>query len=220
MPQFFSSEELFLDCTWPTTPASEDAYDNITLMHSDKLHEIWRTLRRFCHLINELSCNGDTVPQELILHVMASAMYGLLKIDNFDNATEEALRLSMLSLCATVFLQWPRLQVPFPWLRDRFYKAIQVVMQDITSPLDDQAILWILCIYTTSFTPLNSDEHRDLHAGLSQSVARCQLKTWEDARSLLDRYLWIDLICSQETFRLLLTNIIRSVQPGFKLGNT
>lgn len=159
------------------------------------LARIWGVLNRFCDLVNGISGGRRELSQSIVLQTMASTVYRLLELPVACDSTDEIIRLATLSFCASIFLHWRQVRIPFDALQRQFKHVIARSMHSHTAILNPRMILWILMIYGVTFSPLPAEQREELQLWLTESITLCELATWNDVSRTMTSFLWIDMVC-------------------------
>ncbi|KAF7168374.1 hypothetical protein CNMCM5623_001457 [Aspergillus felis] len=73
----------------------------------------WTVMREFCSTINSATKRNRRLPKEILLNTMASVMYRLLGMKDFDpNSPDEAIRLGLLAFSSDTFLHFQNMKPP------------------------------------------------------------------------------------------------------------
>lgn len=150
----------------------------------------WTVMKRFCSTINSASKRNRRLPKEILLNTMASVMYRLLGMKDFDtNSANEAIRLGLLAFTSHIFLDFQNMKPP----QKVFPMKYRECLQNIECPADAAfTMLWLLTIGAISvFTP--TDDHW-LMPLLRDHMRYCQISEWEDLRGHLKCLLWIGVL--------------------------
>ncbi|KAK6064269.1 hypothetical protein SCUP515_11867 [Seiridium cupressi] len=88
----------------PGPPSIKFPWDLGQIGVSADLVQAWEYVMRFCSAINSAAENKRQLPKETLLNVMASVMYRLLHMKNFDKTSvNEAIRLGLLAFSSQIF---------------------------------------------------------------------------------------------------------------------
>ena len=169
---------------------------------NSELAKIWDVLMRFCAMVNEVAVNQRRFSEQVLLETMASVMYRLLNMSATPDSADNLIRLSMLSFCASIFLPWQQLRIPFGWLQLEHKRSLAWLMQSNLAHLDRRTILWVLTIYGMNFSPLPADEHEQVHSWLTEVADLYGLTNWDGAKNIVGDFLWIDIVCDQPARKL------------------
>lgn len=194
-PPLFSTDST-QEPTLPllTLPAQLTASATSIVITNHRLRKIWEALACFCSMTNEAASGAKRLSEKVLLHTMASAMYGLLSISVDLDATDEAIRLGMLCFCSSAFLRWRHIRVPFQWLQNRCRRAMNRLEESCQEHFDTRLMLWLFLTYWIAFRPLLVDESDDVRSRIVGMIHSLDLTTFESIKTSLSSMLWIDII--------------------------
>lgn len=150
----------------------------------------WIAMKRFCSAINSASERNRRLPKEILLNSMASVMYRLLDMKEFDtNSPNEAIRLGLLAFTSHTFLNFQNMKPPQTYFPQKYRKCLQNIECSANAA---SMMLWLLTIGAISiFAP--TDDHW-LMPLLRDQMRHCQAFEWEDLHGHLKRFLWISVL--------------------------
>lgn len=172
----------------PNIPDSESCFQEWNI--NADVQRAWTVMREFCSTINSATKRNRRLPKEILLNTMASVMYRLLGMKDFDpNSPDEAIRLGLLAFSSYTFLHFQNMKPP----QTSFPQKYRDCLQNIEfSAKVASIILWLLTIGAISvFTPTDNYWLMPL---LRDQMRYCQICEWEDMRGNLKRFLWIDML--------------------------
>lgn len=153
-----------------------------------ELARAWDTISTFCALLNYASASGRKIPKETLLNAMASVMYRVLHLSYPSGTLEEMIRLGILGFCSHIFLQWPQFKASYRHLSNMYRRCLA----DLSAIIPPQTLLWLLsCGYISLFFQEDGDW---LRPWLRTSFDACIIGSWNEARTILKSYLWVDFI--------------------------
>jgi hypothetical protein len=177
--------------------------ERCTSITNSELAKIWDVLIRFCAMVNELTVNQRRFSEQVLLETMASVTYRLLNMSVTPESADNAIRLSMLSFCASIFLPWQHLRMPFGWLQLEHKRSLAWLMQSTVAHLDLGTVFWVLTIYGIAFSPLPADKHEEVQLWLTGVADLCGLTNWDGVKKIVGDFLWIDIVCDHPARKLL-----------------
>jgi hypothetical protein len=147
-------------------------------------------MREFCSTINSATKRNRRLPKEILLNAMASVMYRLLGMKDFDpNSPNEAIRLGLLAFSSHTFLLYKNMKPPQITFPQKYGECLQTIEFSAIPALTG---LWLLTVGAISvFTPTDNSWLMPL---LRDQMKRCRISEWEDMRGHLKRFLWIDML--------------------------
>ena len=158
-----------------------------------ELAGVLETMKKFCTMVNGAAETGHKLPEQMLLHVMSSAMYRLLCLRFSTGSINEAVRLGLLAFCSQIFLQWRGFRPPHLQLASRYKNSLlDCNSSDEATP---ETLLWLLMIGTLSvFDEMDSFW---LKPWLRSTVELCQARSWTQLRHIMGSFLWIGFIHDQ-----------------------
>ncbi|GKZ23686.1 hypothetical protein AbraIFM66951_004562 [Aspergillus brasiliensis] len=208
-PIFF--RDTFLEPLTPFPTILEPTTDQINNPSLPQFHldpallAAFHVLQNFCSLIN--TSIAET-PQrrlypDIIPSTLSSVMYPLLQMPFPMHSNNEAFRLGLLTFCHHAFLQWQDKTLPFVFFPASYQPCLLSLMeqcqhhQDVDDDDDSSAlILWLLVVGILALPPLPSFRDTDfwLKGCLREWLVRLEIRTWEEMREIMKRFLWMDLM--------------------------
>lgn len=161
------------------------------------LSEIWDTLGTFCDLINNAHAHREKISERLFLDAMASTMYRLSNLGRMSDRIDEAFRLAMLAFSARIFLQWRGFSIPLTWLVSQCVHSVVPLIGSPGGSIDASSLLWLSVVLRLSLASVGIEEFELLDVWLAKTFQSCHLISWDQVKSLLGSYLWIDIICDR-----------------------
>ncbi|KAM0352305.1 hypothetical protein ACHAPU_001969 [Fusarium lateritium] len=153
-----------------------------------RLQNAFKDLRDFSALANKLPPNGKKLKPEAFQEIMLSIQYRLLQLDFSDdpNLLQEAVRIGLLALESTIFLQIRGTKLKSQSFDHQLRSAIQAI------PVQGEAIanvkLWLLLVGSIMIFEGNEDW---LVQSIRSIVGR---QTWAEVRERVKEVIWIDMI--------------------------
>lgn len=157
---------------------------------NNDLVRAWTMMGRFCSTINSATKRNRRLPKEILLNTMASVMYRLLDMKDFDpNSLNEAIRLGLLAFTSHTFLQIQNMKPP----QTEFPRKYRDCLQNIDySSKTASMMLWLLSIGAISvFTPTDDPWLVPL---LRDQMRHCRISGWNDLQNHLSKFLWIKML--------------------------
>ncbi|KAF2167175.1 hypothetical protein M409DRAFT_22604 [Zasmidium cellare ATCC 36951] len=188
-----SCEETF---RLPDFEVSDEPTRRHPSIGNDGLARIWMVLSRFCAVINKAGIDQTTIPERMLLQTMASVMYGLLSLSLPPDSTDKAIRLAMLSFCASTFLYWGQMRMPLGWLQAEQRRCLFRMKDAHEDNLDPRMMLWMLIVYGITFPAATTDEVEEMRKRLREVTEHCGLTCWDEVRGTMSEFLWIDIVCN------------------------
>jgi hypothetical protein len=163
-----------------------------------RLLNIWADLRVFSREANEATKTGIMMPQEIFINLKLSCPSRLDDLkDEFDPTSfPELLRLCMLAFMKGMFVQIPGYGSRMIYLLnglENVLKAQTVHISTPGSPSTGKLLFWALFMSAISiFEDLDRNEW--LWMALRRTMTSLGLRSWPMTRTLLKRFLWIDVL--------------------------
>ncbi|KAI1168182.1 hypothetical protein F5B18DRAFT_268850 [Nemania serpens] len=155
-----------------------------------ELNLAWRILGNFSLQINNAVLTNSQVPRDLLIDTMASVMYRLLDMRFAPGCLDEVVRLGLLAFGANVFLQW---QQSFPVGPTCFTSMLQESLSQFRQADNfPHLMMWVLLIGAS--TVFSAEDNTWLHPWLKASMKACGVRSWDDAKSILHRLPWVDIL--------------------------
>lgn len=122
---------------------------------------------------------------------MASVMYRLLSLEFPPGSLDAMIRLGILGFCSHIFLQWTNVKIPHHHLQ-KTYKDCLLSLEPTVSP---QLHFWLL--FSGDISLFTGADSVWLRPWLHTMAGLCGIRTWEEARAVLKRFLWVDFVHDQ-----------------------
>ena len=152
---------------------------------------VWWTLQDFCSLINGAVEAKRKLPESILLDLMISAVYPLVRGEFAPDPVDEAFRLGLLTFCSHVLLKGPHARLPFLHLQSSYKTSIRYSAH--TAGLSSHTLLWLLMIGAIAgFILEDSDSEESIY--FREALVTCSIQSWQDLRDLLKSYFWIDIL--------------------------
>ena len=171
----------------------EDGLKRFPSMLTSELAVVWVAMSNFCALVNAATEEkGAKITEEVFLHSMGSIMYRLLYQRFEIGSVGEAFRLGLLAFSSPIFLHWNRVELSDYRFTSR-YKDGVVALDLGECRLTPEEYLWLLMVAALSMSH-ESDGLSWLRPRLRETIALCNICTWDAARDLLSSFMWVGLI--------------------------
>lgn len=153
------------------------------------LQQAWTAMIRFCSTINYATKRGRRLPKEVLLTIMGSVMYRVVRIKYKLNSVDETFRLGLLAFSAHVFLRVRNVPTPHTYLPN-IYRDRLLSLPSGQIPL--LSLVWLLMVGGISlFTPV--DDHW-LLPWLRSCLTTLEVNNWDEFQDKLKGFLWIDAL--------------------------
>lgn len=160
-----------------------------------RLKDIWADAREFCALVNLASLTGRKIQPHLFQEIMVSLQYRLLhfetEVTTCQPVLTRAIQIGTLAFTTTIFLHVAGIPTRYYWLTAQMRK----VLKDYDEPSNVQdwkTKLWLLV--TAAITGFGGCFGTLLNLALSRSMTELKLFEWQDIKSVLKEYLWVDVL--------------------------
>ena len=129
----------------------------------------------------------------LLLHTLAETGYRLLALRFHPESLDEMVRLGLLAFSCSVFLKWDHVKIRYPQLISAFKNCVLDVILPGHADVSATTIVWILmagqlCICTGADW---------LRHSMRIYIDRAGIRSWEELRSILKAFIWIDSLHDQ-----------------------
>ncbi|KAK4936665.1 hypothetical protein LTR10_022517 [Elasticomyces elasticus] len=156
----------------------------------ESLVEAWEVVQRFCSIVNLAVQTQRMLLPSLVYDTMTSVMYRLLRRSFDTGSLDEAIRLGLLGLTHHIFLQWQYLRLPYVYFPSVYKKCLR--HPNLTNVASPRLMLWLLMVGAVS--AFNTSDHPWLQDCLRQHMGICQLRSWDELRSVLKSFMWVGLV--------------------------
>jgi hypothetical protein len=187
----------------PLMIPSNEGGDKPLTVRDPQLSHIWETLKSFCDLANDSVANSSKLPESVLLDTMASVMYELIRLSYAPHSMHELFRLTLLTISSKLFVQWPMLRLPLPWLQSQYEDLIHHMMQSAAVEANTDMVLWILITYGIAFSPLDERESGLLQQWLASGRSIRKVGSLENLKQAMKSFVWIDVVCDPVAEKLL-----------------
>lgn len=120
---------------------------------------------------------------------MLSVLYRLLNLSFETGTVNEALRAGMLTFAASLYFQWQARNNG----QDQFGEGLDVELRALKScsgVVPVPILFWLLMTWKTTVSEETAEKE---HVGYLDNIIKLMcLGSWEDARNVLRRMIWID----------------------------
>ncbi|OAP60523.1 hypothetical protein AYL99_05525 [Fonsecaea erecta] len=173
-----------------STTGSQRDSENLLDKMDASLVEAWRVMERFCSIVNLAVETQRMLSPPLLYDTMASVMYRLLHMKFESGSVDEAVRLSLLGLTYHIFLQWQYLKLPYVYF-PTIYKSC-LLDPKLMGVASAQFMLWFLMVGAVS--TFTTSDHPWLKDCVREHADKCQVKSWNEMRTVLKSFMWIGLL--------------------------
>lgn len=159
-----------------------------------RLVNVWRDLRDFAVSVNLAYQTQRKIAPVLFQEVLISAQYRLHHLAYGRHEVQEALRLAMLILSASLFLSVHSIH-PRPLQCKHLEDALRASLQafaETGSKAYLELRLWLACICGMSLSD-GPQDRRWLEQYILRTTKALGLTTWVEARAVLKGFLWVDI---------------------------
>ncbi|XXG93831.1 hypothetical protein Hte_000080 [Hypoxylon texense] len=166
-----------------------------------ELARAWEVMKQFSALVNHAAFARQKLPKEYLLDTMVSVVYPILHMPpgHFEpGSLDEAIRLSLLAYCSSVFLQWAGARLPymhFPAMYRNCLVNLQLPELDTDSDgsSSSRLLLWLLMVGAVSVFGDCDDVW--LKPWLRVNMELCGVSgSWDATRDVLNSFMWIGLV--------------------------
>lgn len=203
-PILFPSPSCKRAFCFPNLPPLETSSPTqLSIAESSDLLEVWDVLAHFCGVINRAAVDQTKLPEQMLVATMASVMYRLLATSPSRDSTDEATRLAMLSFCASTFLYWGQMRMPFEWLQSETKQSLNRIMGASENAMDCRMTLWMVMMYNIAFPASTAKEGGEMRTWIAEMTAQCKVTGWGDVRKSMKDCLWIDIVYDEPARELI-----------------
>jgi hypothetical protein len=126
----------------------------------------------------------------LYSEMMISILYRLTTLSFPHNIMQETIRLGLLAISTTVFMQRQYMENPYNHLLNLYRDALFKLYTSTNLDVPIHILLWLVMV-SQVVTPATPDW---LHSWLSDIVYRAGIISWAQARDLLRSLVWVDFL--------------------------
>lgn len=121
---------------------------------------------------------------------MISILYRLTSLSFPHDALQEALRLGLLAISSTLFMQRQYMDNPYHHLLNLYRSSLLRLWESASVAVPTPILFWLAMLSHVAAPSLI-----DWSAGwLDESIRRADIKSWTQARELLRSLVWVDFI--------------------------
>jgi hypothetical protein len=159
------------------------------LIQDGRLADIYRDLREFSVIANQLRFGGEKLQPEAFQQFISSVQYRLMQLrGTLDGVVAESFRLGMLAFITTAHIQIPGVRLRYDYLAERL-KECCCAIEPSTSELQ-RLLLWLLTMAAISMFDVGVPW---LFSRLTGIVDRLSL-SWKEAQAVLEDILWVKVV--------------------------
>jgi hypothetical protein len=204
-PLFFANDDISWNMYLSrSTPAPQNTAIHLLLPSDSKpdprMVNAWHDLYEFSRAANIATQTGRKLDANLLEEVMISVQYRLLHLQYVEDDAHELPRVVMLAYSTTIFpllfFQFGATPLSYPSFPGCLRRFLIIPKQASSEKL--KAMLWLLVIVRIS---IMDDEMINLQ--LAQAVQALDLSSWDEVLIILKCFLWVDILHSKQTKRLI-----------------
>jgi hypothetical protein len=155
------------------------------------LTNIWADMREFSRAANEATYTNIKMHPRFFARLSTSAPYRIINLEYDPTSIHELLRLSMLAYMKGILIQIEGIGKKMTYLT----KGLELAILARDYPPDSKQagfILWTL--FMAGLSIFEDFDQFWLHAAILQTLSVLSIRTWEELRTVLKCFLWIDCI--------------------------
>ncbi|KAH8646329.1 hypothetical protein BX600DRAFT_477523 [Xylariales sp. PMI_506] len=176
---------------------ARDVCDLFPVELDSDLQKAWTTLRDFCAIM-ALACKTEyREPKETLHDTMVAVVYRLVYMKFESGSWNEAVRLGLLALSSSLFLQWQGLKPSYIDLPASYRSSLLGL--EVTGG-STRALIWLLIIGAVCIFTEKEDDW--LKPWLRMNLNMCEVKNWHGARDILESFIWLDFVHDKPGERL------------------
>ncbi|SCV56399.1 uncharacterized protein FFB14_14604 [Fusarium fujikuroi] len=164
-----------------------------------RLSHVWRDLEEFAKLSNIASQTGRKLQPNIFSEAMVSILYRLLALSP-ESASENAVRLGMMTFAASIFFRWRDMKQRQAYLDDSFRDALRELQKTLIRP-PTTVILWLLVIWRTNSVQGGCDEA--IEEWFLEVMGGSGIYSWLELHKVLKSVLWVDCLFNASSKRIL-----------------
>ncbi|KAI0844415.1 hypothetical protein F5Y00DRAFT_274033 [Daldinia vernicosa] len=153
-----------------------------------RLRSVWDDVSEVVRAANVAMQCGLAMDGELYQETMVSIHYRLVNLCFDTDNADEVIRLALLALYSSIFLQWRGTKTRYKYLTQRLK---QVLFQS-TETIPVHLLIWVYIIYAVS--SFDRGDQVWLHSSLAQVLQRTNLRSWSGIRAMLKSIVWLDAV--------------------------
>ncbi|KAI0380590.1 hypothetical protein F5Y04DRAFT_257035 [Hypomontagnella monticulosa] len=156
-----------------------------------RLQWIWDDMSELVRSLHIATLCKLGIDSDLYQEAMVSIHYRLLNLYFDINDTNESVRLALLGLASTLFLQWRGAKTRYEYLARRYRNALsRLTLGGISMP--PQLSLWLYIIGVILI--FDDDEKTGFQRSLKESLSSMEIKSWDETKLSLKSVLWADVL--------------------------
>lgn len=159
------------------------------------LSSAWADLRDFSDAANIATTTGAKIPPSLFTSLSTSVPHRLMSLDYEKTSIHELLRLSMLAYVKSVIIRMKGIGRNLTFLAEKLKSAL---LFHLTSLDPEKPPLLFWACFMAALAVFEGNEPGWLRVGLQQTMLPLGMYTWPQARDVLKRYLWTDMLHDAE----------------------
>ncbi|KAF5704247.1 hypothetical protein FMUND_12626 [Fusarium mundagurra] len=180
-----------------------------------RLSNVWKDLEEFAKLSNIASQTGRKLQPNIFSEVLVSILYRLLALSP-ESASENALRLGMMTFAASLFFRWRDMKQRQAYLDESFRDALMELKKAATQP-PTTVLLWLLVIWRTNSIQGCCDEV--VEEWFLEVLGGLGICSWPELKKVLKSVLWIDCLFDASSKRILEPILEKASSKGAKVDS-
>lgn len=167
--------------------------DFLEATSDQRLHNALRDLHAFSCISNLAYQTTRKLSPEIYNEIMISILYRLTRLSFENDPMQEAIRIGLLAVSSTIFMQRQYMEHPYDHLSNLYRTAMYKLHEttDITLPVPVE--LWLIILLRVVM-PKESSTSDWLSVWLDHTVLRAEIDSWSQAREILRSIVWVDFI--------------------------
>lgn len=158
-----------------------------------KLHNALRDLHAFSCISNLAYQTTRKLSPDIYNEIMISILYRLTHLSFESDPMQEAIRIGLLAVSSTMFMQRHFMEHPYEHLLNLYHKALLKLREskDIEFPVP--IVLWLaMLLYVVAHKESSPTDW--LNVWLDKAILRADIDSWPQACEILRSIVWVDFI--------------------------
>lgn len=176
-----------------------------------RLHNAMRDLHTFSCISNLAYQTTRKLSPEIYNEIMISILYRLTNLSFESDPFQEALRVGLLAISSTLFMQRQLVEHPYDHLLNLHRKSLLKLRESTDIDVPVPIVLWLTML-------LHVVENREpsppdwLSVWLDEAIFRARIESWHRAHEILRSMVWVNFVhdrCGMAAFEAAMLRVER-----------
>ncbi|TVY90611.1 hypothetical protein LAWI1_G005612 [Lachnellula willkommii] len=187
----FLADRSLIQCSHP--PHDTNTHVFLKPNIDTRLHNIFRDLHAFSCISNLAYQTTRKLSPDIYNEVMISILYRLTHLSFDHNPMQEVLRISLLAVSSTIFMQRQFMDNPYAHLLNLYRNALSKLSSSTGPQLPVSLSLWMtVLLHVVECNEQSLEDGRGER--LDRAVSNAGVESWPQAREMLRSVVWIDFV--------------------------